>query len=179
MEKKVKMVLLIVAAAVCVPNLSCAQSTEVLFLKAAGVKMQNARQYTLELARLMPDDQYSFRPSTGMMTFGEQLLHLSANIGWLSSSYLGENESPVKQADMKLHKKDSIIAVVSRTYDFALDVLAQFETRHLADSVDFFAGRKTKLQIINLLHDHQTHHRGQLIVYLRMKGLQPPRYVGW
>ncbi|WP_374662973.1 DinB family protein [Parasegetibacter sp. NRK P23] len=37
----------------------------------------------------------------------------------------------------------------------------------------------SKLQIINLLSDHQTHHRGQLLVYLRLCGLTPPKYVGW
>jgi uncharacterized damage-inducible protein DinB len=36
-----------------------------------------------------------------------------------------------------------------------------------------------KLQIINLINDHQTHHRAQLLVYLRLKGVKPPEYVGW
>jgi uncharacterized damage-inducible protein DinB len=36
-----------------------------------------------------------------------------------------------------------------------------------------------KLQILNLLNDHQTHHRAQLIVYLRINGIKPPDYVGW
>jgi hypothetical protein len=26
---------------------------------------------------------------------------------------------------------------------------------------------------------HQTHHRGQLVVYLRLKGIKPPQYRGW
>jgi uncharacterized damage-inducible protein DinB len=30
-----------------------------------------------------------------------------------------------------------------------------------------------------LMHDHHTHHRGQIIVYLRLNGLKPPKYVGW
>jgi len=30
-----------------------------------------------------------------------------------------------------------------------------------------------------LLNDHQTHHRGQLVVYLRLNGIKPPAYIGW
>lgn len=41
------------------------------------------------------------------------------------------------------------------------------------------AGRMSKLQFINLLNDHQTHHRGQMMVYLRLNGIQPPEYMGW
>lgn len=37
----------------------------------------------------------------------------------------------------------------------------------------------TRRQILLLLHDHQTHHIGQVIVYLRLKGIKPPAYVGW
>ena len=45
--------------------------------------------------------------------------------------------------------------------------------------VDFFAGPKTRSQIIQLVDDHHTHHRAQLIIYLRLLGIKPPRYVGW
>ncbi|NJL74904.1 MAG: hypothetical protein HC892_07620 [Saprospiraceae bacterium] len=30
-----------------------------------------------------------------------------------------------------------------------------------------------------LMNDHLTHHRAQMIVYLRLKDVQPPKYVGW
>lgn len=30
-----------------------------------------------------------------------------------------------------------------------------------------------------LLFDHVTHHRAQAIMYLRMRGIEPPAYVGW
>ena len=43
----------------------------------------------------------------------------------------------------------------------------------------FFAGPKSKFQILNLLEDHVTHHRGQLIVYLNFKNSIPPSFIGW
>ncbi|MEM9260816.1 MAG: DinB family protein, partial [Bacteroidota bacterium] len=44
---------------------------------------------------------------------------------------------------------------------------------------NFFAGPKSKRVIVYLLQDHATHHRSQLLVYLRLLGHQPPRYRGW
>ncbi len=156
-----------------------AQKNDSLFLSAAVTKLQHAKEYTLKVANLMPEEKYSFSPIQGEMNFGEQLLHLSSNIGWLCSSYLGASENPVKETDSKVHKKDEIISVLNKAYDYAIHSLLRFETAHLSDTIIFFAGPMNKLQIINLLNDHQTHHRAQILVYLRLNGIKPPDYVGW
>ena len=158
---------------------SNAQSVDSLFLEAARIKLHHAKEYTLSVAGLMPAEFYQFRPSPEEMNFGEQLLHLSANLGWLSSTYLTIDQNPINQKDMKVTSKDSVIAVVKRAYDYAEKVLRQFPARSLNENVTFFAGPMNKLQIINLVNDHQTHHRGQMLVYLRMKNITPPKYVGW
>jgi uncharacterized damage-inducible protein DinB len=168
----------------CAVFMSCfftlqAQSADALFLSAAIKKLKHSRDYTLEVARRMPAEDYGFRPVPEEMSFAGQLLHLSQNLGWLSSSYLQVGKNPVQDADMKLRGKDSVIAVVSRVYDYALNAMEHFPTAHLGDNVSFFAGPMNKLQIINLINDHQTHHRAQLLVYLRLKGIRPPEYVGW
>ncbi|MGK0251702.1 MAG: putative damage-inducible protein DinB, partial [Gammaproteobacteria bacterium] len=49
----------------------------------------------------------------------------------------------------------------------------------LKGTVEFFAGPKSRMQILNLLQDHVTHHRGQLIVYLNLNSIEPPQYSGW
>ncbi len=170
---------------VCITTLWCftfmlrAQSIDTVFIQAAQAKLKNAKEYTLKVASLMPEESYSFKPATDEMSFGRQLLHISENMGWLTSSYLKNEKNPVSKGDLKLQQKDSIIALVGKTYDYALQALKDFKPNQLSDTVSFFNGPMNKLQIINLLNDHQTHHRAQLLVYLRMKGIKPPAYVGW
>lgn len=156
-----------------------AQSSDSLFLASAVLKLKNAKEYTLKVLDLMPEEKYSFRPTSEEMSFSQQLLHICSNLGWLSSSYLSNLKNPISKDDEKLNNKDSIRLVVVKTYDFAISVLNDFPIKHLPENVKFFAGPMTKLQIINLLSDHQTHHRGQLLVYLRLCGITPPKYVGW
>jgi len=156
-----------------------AQNTDSLFLEAAIAKLRHAKNYTLKVANLMPEEKYSYQPSPGEMSFSEQLLHISSNIGWLCSSYLNGSENPITTADIKVKKKEKVIAVVSKTYDYAINVLLRLDKKQIPDTVSFFAGPMNKLQIINLLNDHQTHHRGQLLVYLRLNAIKPPDYVGW
>lgn len=158
---------------------AAAQQIDALLMESAITKLQHAKEYTLQVADLMPADKYSFKPSQEEMSFGEQLLHLSANLGWLSSAYLGAGENPVTKADAKLQNKEEVRALVIKAYDYALETFRKFNPANLADTVKFFAGPMNKLQIITLINDHQTHHRGQVLVYLRLNGIAPPRYVGW
>jgi uncharacterized damage-inducible protein DinB len=158
---------------------SKAQTVEGVFLNSNVSKLKNAKEYTLQVANLMPAEKYNYKPSKEEMEFGKQLLHISENLCWLSSSYLTINKNPLTEADSKLTLKKDIIIVVTKAYDFAIDALQNFDTKTLADTVKFFAGPMNKLQIINLMQDHQTHHRAQLLVYLRLNGIAPPEYVGW
>lgn len=154
-----------------------AQSTNSLFLRAAIQKLEHARAYTLQVAEAMPSEHYMFKPTEESMTFAQQLHHLAENLGWLSSVYLKNETNPVTK---KLQSdKNASIHELELVYDYALLALQAFPPQSLPDTVSFFAGPMTKLQIINLINDHQTHHRAQLAVYLRMVGVKPPAYIGW
>lgn len=156
-----------------------AQNTKALFMQAAVQKLENAYRYTLSVAEQMPDDKYGFKPVAAEMNFGAQLLHLSANMGWLCSSYLGGKANPVAKSDAQLTRKKDILAVLNKAYQYAILTLKQYDPQQLGDTVKFFAGTMNQLQIINLLNDHQTHHRAQMLVYERLNGIKPPDYIGW
>ena len=147
-------------------------------LNQLSTKWKNAKIYALKVAELMPEEQYNFKPVPDVMTFGEQLLHIAQNMNWLSSAYLlGSKQNSKSEAKVLI--KQSIINTISTAYDSALAVHYRLTPKQLDEVVPFFAGPKSRRQILILMHDHQTHHIGQLIVYLRLKGIKPPEYVGW
>ncbi len=148
------------------------------FIEDSLEKWKNSKEYTVEVALAMPEEAYDYKPTEDQMTFKEQLLHMMGNINWLSTTYLaGESVGfDLKSTD---YSKKEIIKMLETTYDLAGKAIEKTEMEELEEKVDFFAGPKTKRQIITLLNDHSTHHRGQIIIYLRMKGIKPPRYRGW
>jgi uncharacterized damage-inducible protein DinB len=141
-------------------------------------KWSNSKTYTLAIAKLMPEAFYNFKPVSEEMSFREQLLHIAKNMQWLSSSYLLSTEK-IQIIDTASTNKASVIKVLSEAYDMAKAAHQKFPLNQLDEAVSFFAGPMTRRQIFILLHDHQTHHVGQIIVYLRLKGIKPPSYVGW
>ena len=140
-------------------------------------KWDNSRDYLIAIAESMPAEQYDYRPTERQMTFGEQLLHIRENMLWLSHDYIaGKELEGVEQKDLS---KEETVQLLSSSFDTVSNIVSNMTHENLAEKVDFFAGIKTRLQILNLIQDHVTHHRGQLIVYLNLQGIKPPDYVGW
>ncbi len=148
------------------------------FLSDYKIKWQNASDYTLEFARSMPEDYYSFAATPEEMTFGEQLKHIAGNMIWLSSSYLGGAKEHVDPSACGDSKKE-IIAMLEKSFAYAQKTISSLAEKNLSQEVDFIAGKMSKRRILFLMTDHVTHHRGQLVVYLRLKNVPPPKYVGW
>lgn len=163
-------------------SLSASAQSDAAYVAEMQKKWANAKTYTLALAESMPPEQYGFRPVADEMSFAEQMVHLSANMVWLSSSYLLGEQPPqdlsAKEALNGATKAD-ILNLVERSMDYAASALQKFDPARLDEPVKFFAGPMTRRQIITLLNDHLTHHRAQAIVYLRLNGVVPPKYVGW
>lgn len=140
-------------------------------------KWANAKVYALKMAELMPEEYYDFKPVPEEMSFKQQLLHIADNMEWLSSSFLFVPKK--NKIDTTVKRKVDVIKILSDAYNMGMAAHHNVSANQLDEVVPFFAGPMSRRQILILMHDHQTHHLGQLIVYLRLKGIKPPEYVGW
>jgi len=140
-------------------------------------KWENSKNYLLEIAEIMPEEHYDFKPTERQRSFKEQLIHIKGNIDWLSTTYFTDNE--YKREKEFPETKEETLSLIEKSFDDSAEIISNTPVEDLSLIVDFFAGPKNKLQILNLLQDHVTHHRGQLIVYMNLKNVIPPKYVGW
>jgi uncharacterized damage-inducible protein DinB len=141
-------------------------------------KWNNSKTYLIQVAEAMPESFYEFKPTKREMTFSKQLLHIQSNMNWLSHTYFSSEKKEVEEPET-LKTKAAIITSLKNSFDAVYKKVKNTPTEELKTKVDFFAGPKTKYQILNLLQDHVTHHRAQILVYLNLKEITPPSYVGW
>jgi uncharacterized damage-inducible protein DinB len=140
-------------------------------------KWANAKVYAIKMAELMPEKYYDFKPVPEEMSFRQQLLHIANNMEWLSSSYLFVPKK--NKIDTAVKGKAAVIKILGGAYDMGMMAHHNLSGKQLDEVVPFFAGPMSRRQLLILMHDHQTHHLGQLIVYVRLNGIKPPDYVGW
>ena len=141
-------------------------------------KWGNAQAYTLAVIELFPDTGLNYTPTADQMTAEGQILHLLKNMNWLVGSYL-EGTETVFDFSSKGNSHAQLTSLAKTIFQNANQALKDLPIERWDEKVEFFAGPKTRGQIIQLVDDHHTHHRAQLVVYLRVLGVQPPRYIGW
>ncbi len=143
-------------------------------------KWNNSKEYLIAIAEAMPEEHYTYAPTEREMNFGDQLLHIRGNMLWLGTTYFSEKSFDRTSLSENVPKgKEEIIKALKSSYDDVYSFVKETSLEDLKTIVDFFAGPKSKLQILNLLQDHVTHHRGQIIVYLNLNDVTPPSYSGW
>jgi uncharacterized damage-inducible protein DinB len=71
--------------------------------------------------------------------------------------------------------KEALTKVVMDSYDFVIAALGELKESQFKDKIKFFDFELTKEQAYKKVFEHQTHHRGQATIYLRLKGVKPPQ----
>ena len=74
----------------------------------------------------------------------------------------------------ELKNKAALTKVVMESYDYAIDALKGLDAKTLSEPAKFANFTLTRLTIINKGFEHQSHHRGQCTIYIRLKGVKPP-----
>ncbi len=70
--------------------------------------------------------------------------------------------------------KEALTKIVAESYDFAIGSLAGFSEADMNASIKLFGRDMARGVAYAKAFEHQTHHRGQATIYIRMKGVKPP-----
>ena len=139
---------------------------------------ERAKAYTKEYLDAMPEDGYALKPSPEMRSFAEQVLHLTdANYSFASAasgqtSPVGRGESE-KVADKS---KANTTKLVMAGYDYVIDALKKMTDAQLNEKIKLFDRfEMTRGMAFEKGFEHQTHHRGQCAVYIRLAKGTPPQ----
>jgi uncharacterized damage-inducible protein DinB len=149
------------------------------FAKEFMPTLERAREYSIKMAELMPENHFSFKPTPEIMSFAEQNVHTASAMYWFASKVKGE-ENPGKDFKAEGKSKAEIMTFLKTAFDYSMKVLSSLSDEEAAKKVPLFGDVVlTKSQIMLALWDHTTHHRGGMVIYLRLKGIKPAQYVGW
>ena len=137
---------------------------------------QRAKNYTKAYLDAMPEDGYSFKPTPEMRSFAGQMLHLAdGNYGIVGTATgkanpLGKNSAEKTVAQTK----EATTKAVMDSYDFVISAIQGMTAAQLGEMTKLAGKDMSKAVVFDKAFEHQTHHRGQTVAYLRLKGVTPP-----
>ena len=138
---------------------------------------ERAKAFTKEYLDAANDEVINFKPSLEMRSFAEQMLHLAMGNAGIAGTSTGKErlfKENIEKND-QYKNKEALTKAVMDSYDYVIAALKEMDDQKLAEKVKFFNGQEYTREVgVGKAFEHQTHHRGQTTIYLRLKGIAPP-----
>jgi uncharacterized damage-inducible protein DinB len=141
-----------------------------------------SKQFTIDVAKAMPAELYSFKPNPEEMTFGEQIVHIAGANAFRFHEITGVKPPfDFDPGHLPPTDKASAVKLLEQSFDYVISVLPGITAEQLKHTwhIPSWKGRTDpdgRAMILNMFV-HTAHHRAQCEVYLRVQGIKPPSYT--
>ena len=142
---------------------------------SSGTKMMysHMKNYVLKAAEEMPEENYSFKPVSTVRSFGELVGHVADAQYEFCSPVVGDGKRGPGVEKSKTTKSD-LIQALKDGFAYCDQAYNAMTDAHATDMVKFFDHDLPKLSMLNFNCVHNAEHYGNMVTYLRIKGLVPP-----
>ncbi len=123
-------------------------------------------------AEQMPEANYSFKPVATVRSYGQLIGHV-ANANYMFCSVAKGEKSPATQDFEKTTEKAALVKALQDAFAYC-DPIYKMPDASFTAMHEMFGMNMTRLGwlIMNVAHDNE--HYGNIVTYLRLKGLVPP-----
>jgi uncharacterized damage-inducible protein DinB len=132
----------------------------------------SVKGYILKSAEKMPEANFSFKPSPDVRSYGEVLGHIVDSQAFFCGSAKGEDKKSTVEKDV--HAKAALIAALKGSFAYCDAVYDGLTDANGAMLMKFGGGQRSMAGILNFNNAHDFEHYGNLVTYLRIKGIVPP-----
>lgn len=127
-------------------------------------------------AEAMPEEQYGFKPVPEVRSFGEVLGHV-ANENYLFCAAARGEENPNKTDFEQTPSKAAMVQAIKESFAYC-DPAYRMDEMKAMQEVTFFRRQGSRLWVLTFNLTHDSEHYGNIVTYLRMKGVVPPSSQG-
>jgi len=131
------------------------------------------KQILLRSAEKMPEENYSFKPTDAVRSYGQILGHVADAQYLFCSIALGKNNPAPKVEQTKTSKAD-LIAALKDAFAYCDEAYDAMNDGSATQMVSLFGGDTPKLGVLTVNSIHSVEHYGNLVTYMRLKNIVPP-----
>jgi uncharacterized damage-inducible protein DinB len=150
-----------------------AQGPDWKSLNGAAKAIQNTvKGNILKSAEKMPEEHYGFQPTADVRTFGQLVGHLAdAANNYCAASMGAANPSP--GIEKSKSSKADLVAALRAALEFCDGAYAVNDAQAL-EIVKYRNQERTRLSLLVYNSFHLNLHYGNVVTYMRLKGITPP-----
>jgi uncharacterized damage-inducible protein DinB len=133
-----------------------------------------AKGNILKAAAQIPEDLYAFKPTADVRSMGALFGHIADANFMICSAASGEKPTMTGIEKSKTTKQD-LADALAESFKFCESAFSGLTGARVNETVKFFLpGTHTRLGILAFNNAHDFEHYGNIVTYMRLKGLVPP-----
>lgn len=144
-----------------------------------ATKWDHGQKFTIDVLNAMPDSGMDYKTDPEAMSFKEQIHHIASAIVGISQGLLKGSDASDLKIDVATASKAELAEYVAKAYEYGKSAVVGLSEADRAEVINAFGNELSRRQVIAMMDDHSTHHRGAAIAYLRSNGVTPPAFVGF
>jgi len=139
---------------------------------AAKMLWAGYHDYIAAAAKDVPENLYSFKPTPEVRSFGEILGHVAGAEKMFCGMVLGDKMAE-DDVEKNVKTKAGLIAALADSKTYCDKAYARTDAQNAA-MIDLFGQQRSMLYALMTNGGHDGEHYGNLVTYMRLKGLVPP-----
>ena len=139
----------------------------------------NKKAYTrvkdilLRSAEKMPEENYSFKATDSVRSYGQIIGHLADAQYLFCSVALGE-KNPAPDIERTKTSKADLIAALNAGFAYCDKAYDGMTDASAAQTIKLFGNDAPRLSALTVNNMHNMEHYGNLVTYMRLKNIVPP-----
>jgi uncharacterized damage-inducible protein DinB len=133
--------------------------------------------YLTKAAEQVAEENYSFKPTPDVRSFGQLFGHI-ANANFMICSAASGEKSPAAGDAEKLTGKADLQKALADSFAFCDKAWETVAGARGAAPVDLFGMKFTAASAMSFNSAHDWEHYGNIVTYMRLKGMIPPSSQG-
>ena len=129
-------------------------------------------------AALVAEADYGFKPAPTVRSFGQLIGHLANDHYLICSAAKGEKNPQAATDFEKTTGKAGLVKALADSIAYCDAVYDSMTDAKGAEIVEMFGGKYPRLGALTINVAHSSEHYGNIVTYLRLKGLVPPSSAG-
>ena len=135
---------------------------------------EQVKGYLIKAAAQVPEDMYAFKPTPQVRSTGEILAHI-ADANFMICGMATGQKPPMSGIEKSKKTKAEISEALTASFAFCDKALAGLTDAQANETIKFFIpGTHTRLGVLAFNAAHDFEHYGNIVTYLRLKGMVPP-----
>ncbi|MSO35881.1 MAG: DinB family protein [Acidobacteria bacterium] len=161
------------AALVLTPVAAFAQASANPFTDAVKAQLAQIKAPVTRTAEKVPEDLYAFKPTPEVRSLGQLIGHIADGNHGLCSAASGMKPS-VTGIEKSTTTKAALQKALADSFAFCEQAIASMDDKQGAELTKSNLGMQPRLMVFAFNNSHLNEHYGNLVTYMRLKGIVPP-----